>query len=100
MKKAKKVYAAYNGAPYKLRDVNSYDSDINSPNYGEVTGKVGEVWSVYTQFTPDVDINCQPPITKGKSDTTHIKYLRSGGIHFNDKAWVEKHVGMPVQEHK
>jgi hypothetical protein len=61
---------------------------------------VGEVWTVSTQFTPDEDIKCHPPFIKGKPDTKFITYLRSGGIHFNDKAWVEKHVGMLVQEHK
>lgn len=96
MKKPKKVYAAYNGEPYKLYDVIPYNEDGTI----DKTRPIEQVWTVYVQFTPDVDINCQTPYVKGKPDTTHIKYLRSGGIHFNNKTWVEKHVGMPVQEHR
>lgn len=90
-----KVYARYNGEPYKLYDVYKYHSNGRI----DTSVKVDAIWSCFIQYTPDVDVACSMPIIKGKSDTTFIRYLKSEGLHFKDKGWVERHVGLLVQEH-
>jgi hypothetical protein len=99
MAKKQKTYAAYNGASYKVHDVYIYDSDLNSSSYGEITAKIGEVWTRPIRVIPDEAIAVYPPIIKGKSTLIHIKYLKGERMKLNFKKWVEKHVGMRVQEY-
>ena len=84
MKKKRAMYAGYNGSPWKAYD---FTPCLNTGER-DFTRDCEEVWCVYVHFNP---------VDKSRQGVKHITYLRSEGLHFGNKAWVEKAVYCEVE---